>query len=84
MVLDSSSLNKISLLFEGFLAMIVMSYVLDFIIIIIPIFMSRDTRARGGELERVRRAHVASSAQELRAIMGRNTRNNTHFCVFIT
>ena len=35
MVLDSSSLNKISLLFEGFLAMIVMSYVLDFIIIII-------------------------------------------------
>ena len=32
MVLDSSSLNKISLLFEGFLAMIVMSYVLDFII----------------------------------------------------
>ena len=44
MVLDSSSLNKISLLFEGFLAMIVMSYVLDFIIIIriVPMFVLKD------------------------------------------
>ena len=61
MVLDSSSLNKIGLLFEGFLAMIVMSYnaydmyildnILDFIITIISLSAQKCSRLRLLSLE---------------------------------